>query len=216
MLDNTRYSVPAKNIEVVTEIKRSRFIARISHSQNADEAFAVIEQAKKDFPDARHHCWAFIACSPLSASAVRFCDAGEPAGTAGKPILNVLQYSHYGEIVCVVSRYFGGIKLGAGGLVRAYSNSTQAALEQLIVKEIVELSSVLIQFSYPYESSIRHYLESINVMISQVDYQEQVIFKLSIEKRLIKPMMEHALNLCRGEIVLLNSSSLKTNSLKIK
>ena len=210
MPDSTRYSVPAETIEMVTEIKRSRFIARISRSRNADEAFDVIKQAKKDFPDARHHCWAFIACPPLSSSAVRFCDAGEPSGTAGKPILNVLQHSHYGEIVCVVSRYFGGTKLGAGGLVRAYSNSTQAALEKLIIKEIVELTSIQLQFAYPFESSIRHYLESIGVTINHIDYQEQVIFQLSIEKAMIEQMMEQARNLCKGKVTLLNSDQFKT------
>jgi len=164
MADAIRYFIPARAIEVVTEIKRSRFITHIAHCSNSDEAFNVIEQAKKRYPDARHHCWAFIASPPLSASAVRFSDGGEPSGTAGKPILNVLQYSHYGEIICVVSRYFGGIKLGAGGLVRAYSNSTQAAIEKLIVKEIVELSSIRIQFSYPFESSIRHYLNQLMLL----------------------------------------------------
>ena len=204
MADATRYSIPAKAIEVVTEIKHSRFIAHIAHCSNTDEAFNVIEQAKKRYPDARHHCWAFIACSPLSATAIRFSDGGEPSGTAGKPILNILQYSHYGEIICVVSRYFGGIKLGAGGLVRAYSNSTQAAIEKLIVKEIVELSSIQIQFSYPFESSIRHYLESIDVVITHVDYQEQIIFQLNIEKTLITKMMQHIRNLCKGGVLLIN------------
>lgn len=203
MADAIRYFIPAEAIEVVTEIKRSRFIAHIAHCSNTDEAFNVIEQAKKRYPDARHHCWAFIACPPLSATAVRFSDGGEPSGTAGKPILNILQYSHYGEIICVVSRYFGGIKLGAGGLVRAYSNSTQAALEKLIVKEIVELSSIRIQFSYPFESSIRHYLESIDVVITHVDYQEQIIFQLDIEKALITKMMQQTRNLCKGEVLLI-------------
>lgn len=185
---------------MVTEIKRSRFIARIAHCSNADEASTIIEQVKNQYPDARHHCWAFIACPPLSATAVRFFDAGEPSGTAGRPILNVLQHSHYGEIVCIVSRYFGGIKLGAGGLVRAYSNSTQAALEQLLVKEVVALTAIQIQFPYPYESTVRHYLGSINVIISHVDYQEQVIFQLELEQSQIELMLMRTRNLCRGEV----------------
>ncbi|MCW8930119.1 MAG: YigZ family protein [Gammaproteobacteria bacterium] len=211
MPETTRYSVPAKAIEVVTEIKRSRFIAHIAHCSNTEEAFSVIEQAKKHYPDARHHCWAFIACPPLSSSAVRFCDDGEPSGTAGRPILNVLQHSHYGEIVCVVSRYFGGIKLGAGGLVRAYNNSTQAALEKLVIKEVVELSTIQIQFSYAFESSIRHYLESMNIMLHHVDYQELIIFHLNIEKILIPQMMQQVSNLCKGNVLLINPESLNEN-----
>ena len=206
MTEATRYSIPAQAVEVVTEIKRSRFVAHIAHSHNSDMAFQIIAQEKARHPDARHHCWAFIACSPLSASAIRFSDDGEPSGTAGKPILNVLQYSNYGEIVCVVSRYFGGTKLGAGGLVRAYSNSTQAALEQLSVKEIVELSNIEIQFDYPFESSIRYYLEANNIIINHADYQETVIFHLEIETNQIPQLMQHARNLCKGQ-VLINSNT---------
>ncbi len=202
MPDLSRYSVPAEAIEVATEIKRSRFIAHIAHCSNSNEAFEIIKQAKHRYPDARHHCWAFIACPPRSASSVRSNDAGEPSGTAGKPILNVLQYSHYGEIICVVSRYFGGIKLGAGGLVRAYSSSTQAALDKLSVKEIIEVSPIQLQFPYPFESSIRHYLGSLKIVIDQVIYQEQVIFQLNVDKTLIKQIDHHTRNLCKGDVIL--------------
>lgn len=200
--ESTRYFIPAAAIEVTTEIKRSRFIARIAHCANAAEAMQMVAQAEKSYPDARHHCWAYIACPPHSASAVRFNDAGEPSGTAGRPILNALHYSHYGEIICVVSRYFGGIKLGAGGLVRAYSNSTQAALEQLQLKEIVALSSIKIRFPYPFESSVRHYLESIDAIIHQVNYQQQVNFCLDIEQTQLPEMLQHIRNLCKGEVLL--------------
>ena len=205
MTENSRYLVPADDIEVVTEIKRSRFIARIGHCQNTDSAFDFIKQVKARYPDARHHCWAFIACPPNSASAVRCADDGEPSGTAGKPILNVLSHSHYGEIVCVVSRYFGGIKLGAGGLVRAYSNSSQAALEQLSVKEKIHLLPLKLQFPYPYEAAMRHYLEDKQMIIEQVVYSEQVIFQLAIEDGMIETIIKQGNNLCRGELMLLTT-----------
>lgn len=202
MAESTRYLIPAQKVEVMTEIKRSRFFAHIAHSHNPDSAYEIIAQQKTRHPDARHHCWAFIASPPLSASAIRCSDDGEPSGTAGKPILSVLQYSHYGEIVCVVSRYFGGIKLGAGGLVRAYSNSTQAALEQLSVKEIVELSTIKIEFDYPFEAAIRHYLDVNNIIIKQINYQETVIFQLEIEKNQIPQLMAQARNTCKGQVKL--------------
>jgi uncharacterized YigZ family protein len=207
MPGNDRYLVPAAAVEVITEVKRSRFIAHIAHCQTPDEAMTVINQAKKRYPDARHHCWAYIACPPNSANAVRFSDDGEPSGTAGKPILNVLNHSHYGEIACVISRYFGGIKLGAGGLVRAYSNSAQAALEQLQVKEKVHLFQIAIQFPYAFESSMRHYLESIRVVIEAVNYTDQVIFQLGIEKNQIATIMQQANNLCKGDMIQLDSES---------
>lgn len=206
MADVERYFIPAQPVEVSTEVKRSRFIARIAHCQSIEKAFAIIDLTKKRYSDARHHCWAFIACSPLSSSAIRCSDDGEPSGTAGKPILNVLQHSHYGEIICVVSRYFGGIKLGAGGLVRAYSNSAQRALEQLSVTEKVPRSQVTMQLPYPYEAAIRHYLESIHATINNVRYDEQVTFQLAIEKELFEPMMQRTNSLCKGNITILETA----------
>lgn len=198
----SRYLIPAQDSEITTVIKRSRFIAHIAHCPDPQQAMEIIERDKLRFPDARHHCWAYIACPPNSASAVRFSDAGEPSGTAGKPILNVLQHSHYGEIICVVSRYFGGIKLGAGGLVRAYSSCTQAAVEQLTVKEIVLQVPVQIRFPYCYESSIRHFLELNNIQTTMVEYQEQVVFKLGIEKTEMDDIVQQLQNICRGEVAL--------------
>jgi uncharacterized YigZ family protein len=204
MTKATRYFIPEQAIEIETEIKRSRFIAHIAHCSDTEAALQIIEQARQSYPDARHHCWAYIACPPLSSTAVRFSDGGEPSGTAGKPILNVLQHSHYGEIICVVSRYFGGTKLGAGGLVRAYSNSTLAALEQLTVREIVELQSLQIDFAFPFESSIRRYLESIKVNIAQVEYQAQVIFQIQIEQTLIANMQQQVRNICKGQVAFIH------------
>ena len=208
MPDKTRrFFVPEQPSEVITEIKRSRFIAAIAHCPDTDSAYNIIEQEKARYPDARHHCWAFIACAPFSANAIRCSDDGEPSGTAGKPILNVLQYSGYGEIICVVSRYFGGIKLGAGGLVRAYSNSTQAALEQLAVKQIIELLSIEVQFPYPFESSIRHYIGSNNISLSHINYHEQVIMQLELEQDQIEKLLHHAQNICKGQFILTDKQS---------
>ncbi len=195
-----RYFIPAREIEVSTEIKRSRFIAHIAHCPDVPQAMAIIEQDKQRYPDARHHCWAYIACPPDSASAVRFSDAGEPSGTAGKPILNVLQHSHYGEIICVVSRYFGGIKLGAGGLVRAYSNSTQAAIEQLAIKEVVFRVAIQIHFPYCYESAIRHFLDTYAIPLTGVNYQQQVVFTLELEQANIAEITQQLQNICKGKI----------------
>ena len=202
------FFVPKSAIECTTAIKRSRFIAYITQSKDSDQAFEIIKQVKAQHPNARHHCWAFIACPPHSANAVRCSDDGEPSGTAGKPILNVLQHSGYGEIICVVSRYFGGIKLGVGGLVRAYSHSTQAALEQLSVKEIIDLSTISIQIPYPIESSIRHYCDTHNIIISHVIYQQGVILQLELEKHQISAFMIYAQNLCKGQVILMDRHSL--------
>ncbi len=212
MTKATRYFIPAQAIELSYEIKRSRFIAYIAHSANTEMARHIISQQKKRYADARHHCWAFIACPPLSASAIRFSDDGEPSGCAGKPILNVLQYSHYGEIICVVSRYFGGIKLGAGGLIRAYSSSTQTTIEQLHIKEVVTLTSIKIQFDYPFESSIRHYLELQKMTIQQVDYLNQITFHLQVEQLKIPVLMQQARNICKGQVHFIHANNENLNN----
>jgi uncharacterized YigZ family protein len=206
MSDDQYYNIPAQPVEVTTEIKRSRFIARIEHCSNEATGFEIIAQVKQQYPDARHHCWAFIACAPQSATSIRFSDDGEPSGTAGKPILNVLQHSDYGEIICVVSRYFGGIKLGAGGLVRAYSNSCQAAVDQLTSRLVMPMLRIKIQFPFSYESSIRHYLDSQQVMISNVTYSDQVLLELCVEKNKLGSVLSHTNNLCKGDMIQLTTN----------
>lgn len=202
MANDSHYYIPLKTVEVTTVIKRSRFITRISHAANAEHAFKLIEQNRQEYPDARHHCWAFIACPPTASTAIRFSDAGEPAGTAGKPILNSLQHSHYGEIICLVSRYFGGIKLGSGGLARAYSGSTQAALKKLPVIEKVNLIPLKIEIPYAFESDIRYYLNSVKAVIHQVDYQHKVIVEFEIAPECINKMKLFCNNKCKGDMII--------------
>lgn len=180
MSDSSGYLIPSQAVCVETAIKRSRFIAQIAHVEDKTLAEKFIIRVKMDYPDARHHCWAYIACAPNSSSAIRFNDDGEPSGTAGKPILNILQHSGVGEIICVVSRYFGGVKLGAGGLVRAYSNSTKAALEQLITKEKVQYSYLWLQFDYAEEAQLRFQLEKLRGEVMQQQYQQQVSFSVRL------------------------------------
>ena len=122
------------------EIKRSRFLTRIRRVTSEEEARAVIEDRRRTHFDARHHCSAFIL-GPDSRTA-RSSDDGEPAGTAGAPMMHVLQQNHLSDVVAVVTRYFGGIKLGAGGLVRAYSDAVAQAVAA-IGKRDVALSALL-------------------------------------------------------------------------
>ena len=113
------YAVPAASCEQEYVVKRSRFIARVVPVNSRADVNAAVARAREDYPDARHHCWAYLLGPPGKAAGAGMSDDGEPAGTAGKPILNVLQHGHLGDVLVIVVRYFGGIKLGAGGLVRA-------------------------------------------------------------------------------------------------
>lgn len=111
------------------EIKRSRFIASCARTDSEEAAREFIAQIRREFPDARHHCTAFLIHQDSGPDTARSSDDGEPAGTAGNPMLKVLTESNLTNVTCVVTRYFGGTKLGTGGLVRAYSGAVQAVLE---------------------------------------------------------------------------------------
>lgn len=129
----------AKTISGIIEheyvVKKSRFIALLAPVSSRDEAMQHLAQRQAQYPDARHQCWALLA-PPDSGMA----DDGEPSGTAGKPIMNVLQHNELTNIFALVTRYFGGIKLGAGGLVRAYS---QATVEALDLADVITLETQL-------------------------------------------------------------------------
>lgn len=142
----TTYSLPAVGESTVNEIeiKRSRFITWIARAESEEEARDVVARARQEFPDARHHCSAFIVHVDGAVPIERSSDDGEPAGTAGKPMLDALRGSGLESVVAVVIRYFGGVKLGAGGLVHAYSESVSQALEGVprttkSLRELVEV-----------------------------------------------------------------------------
>ena len=121
---------------------------------------AALAQARSDYPDARHHCWAYQIGSPKSPSTAAMSDDGEPSGTAGKPILNVIQHKDIGDLMIIVIRYFGGIKLGAGGLVRAYSAAAQQVIDTIELKEKKFLKRFNIKGDYALEQPLRHWLNS--------------------------------------------------------
>lgn len=140
-------AAPGGGVDVELEIKRSRFLTRLRRVATEDEARAVIEERRSTFFDARHHCSAFVL-GPDARSA-RSSDDGEPAGTAGIPMLQVLQKNSLTDVVAVVTRYFGGVKLGAGGLVRAYSDAVAQAVEAVGVRtvQLCRLYRVDVDFS---------------------------------------------------------------------
>lgn len=122
----------------------------MEHTDGIAEAKSFIQTIKHKYPDARHHCWAYVAGRPDDCQKLGFSDDGEPTatGTAGKPMITQLLASHIGEITVVVVRYFGGIKLGTGGLVRAYGNSVQHALNLLNTQQKVLQKYYLIHCEY--------------------------------------------------------------------
>lgn len=190
------YPIPAAPVTVEIDIKRSRFICDIAPAASKEEAVAFIEAIRVREPEARHHCWAYIAGHPVSSIERASSDDGEPQGTAGKPMLNVIQHKGIGEIVVVVSRYFGGIKLGAGGLVRAYSQAVQHGVDALALAERVPTIEGSIRFPFAMESGIRRLLEAMGVDILASDYQNEVIFSIRLpqgrEQELAEAVTNHS------------------------
>lgn len=175
-----RYEVAADYLEVSFEVKKSRFITRAYPAASREEAMAGLAQAKLDYPDARHHCWAYLIGNPHSPTTVAMNDDGEPSGTAGKPMLNVLQHKHIGDVMLVVIRYFGGIKLGAGGLVRAYSAAAQQAMEALAVKTVVPMEPLRLTGDYAFEQPLRHWLGGREGRVESVGYEAEVCFAVQL------------------------------------
>lgn len=159
-----RYPIPAIDLvhyhEATIEVQKSRFIARVAHADTPAAAQTLIEQARRDHPDASHHCSAFIAGPPDEQNALGFSDDGEPGGTAGRPMYQTLEGSGLGQVAAVVIRYFGGTKLGTGGLVRAYSKSLAHALETLPTHEYVTRRPLWLTTDFALEHELRRWLES--------------------------------------------------------
>lgn len=183
------YSIPTSTLEREIEVKKSRFIARATAAASRQEAMLALQQSKSDWPDARHHCWAYLIGNPAATCSAAMSDDGEPSGVAGKPILNVIQHKGIGDVIVVVSRYFGGIKLGAGGMVRAYSGAAESVLSELPLErqEPVVTLSLICDFSQ--EQPIRHWAEKHHAEISRVIYTQGVELMLTLSATYEEPLM---------------------------
>ena len=162
------------------EIKKSEFIAYAYPVNSREQAMFHVEQLREKYPDARHWCWAYIIGDPDNTTSAGFDDDGEPSGTAGRPILGVLQHKSIGNIIIIVVRYFGGIKLGAGGLTRAYAGSAQAAVDQMILQPFVPMMQVQILADFATEAQCRYVVESLEGTIEDVAYSKQVTLTVTI------------------------------------
>lgn len=177
----TSYELPAGPARHEIEIKRSRFICILERAQSEEEARAVINAAREEFPDARHHCSAFIVHVDGAQPIERSSDDGEPSGTAGRPMLEVLKGSELYDVCAVVVRYFGGVKLGTGGLVSAYTNSVSETLQELprAVREMREL--VRVELPHAEAGRIEAELRTAGVDVVDVEYAAAATYTLAHE-----------------------------------
>ena len=166
------YTTLAEAIEFEIEpIKHSRFIGYASAIHSDEEAMAFIESIRQRFPDARHHCWAYCLRSP---ERVRFSDDGEPGGSAGRPMLSQLQGRELFDVAVVVVRYFGGTKLGVGGLMRAYGGAVAQLLDRASLTLVTPTLPLWLSYEYTDTSSVEAALASLNLSVFETRYSEKV------------------------------------------
>ena len=174
------YRIPKSAVDFSEEIKKSRFITYLQHTEGLEQAKAFWAEIKALHPNARHWCWATVAGNPNDSQQFGFSDDGEPSGTAGKPMLAALQGSGLGEISAVTVRYYGGILLGTGGLVRAYSGGVQQALKLLETDTKVNYTHYEVRCDYPQINGLQALCEHHTVLILEQDFQAQVRLRLAI------------------------------------
>jgi len=184
------YQTLKRAVTARLEIKKSEFIAYAYPVTSRENAMFHVEQLRVQYADARHHCWAYIIGDPHNTTSAGFDDDGEPNGTAGKPILNVLQHKSIGNVIIIVVRYFGGIKLGAGGLTRAYAGSAQAAVDMMTLLEHVPMIQVQILAEFATEAQCRYVVDTLNGRIDDVAYSKQVTLTVTLAEADIEPLKE--------------------------
>ena len=155
-------------------INKSKFITILTNINDIDKIKEELENIKKTYKDATHYCFAYIINNHEKCS-----DNGEPSGTAGMPILNVLKQNNLTNILCVVIRYFGGIKLGAGGLIRAYSSSASEALNKANIVNLIKGYKIIIEFSYDNIKQIDYLLKNIQI---KKDYSNNITYTFNIKE----------------------------------
>jgi len=158
---------------IETVVNKSRFLACACHTPDEESALALIQNARDRYPDATHHCYGYIVGE--GGNTVRFSDDGEPGGTAGMPILQVIQMRGMRSVTVVVTRYFGGIKLGAGGLVRAYGGASGEALDAAGLAEVLTCPSGRLEIEYGDYGAVAHWLTEQDIPVASVDYGERIV-----------------------------------------
>ena len=174
------YRIPTKSGASEYVDKRSRFLGLVRPVGSEDEARTIIAACKKQYHDARHICWCYL----LRDGTERYSDDGEPQGTAGQPMLNVFQRENVENVVCIVTRYFGGILLGAGGLTRAYAKAAKDALDNAGKARMQPFSVLLLECPYPMFERIKLLIEGHEGRIESSDYGAAVTltFLLPVQK----------------------------------
>lgn len=188
----------AAPVEYLLEIKKSRFIGRVEPILSYEEGMQKVEALRKKHPEATHVCFSLLA-----KGQVRQSDDGEPSGTAASPMLNVLQHKDLDNVLATVVRYFGGVKLGAGGLVRAYSQAISEPLQDATYTDLTLPAQMQLAIAFEHESLLRHLAEQQSLSLT-VEYTHEVIGKLEGEEQALKQFLEGFSEQVRGQVRVLD------------
>ena len=197
----TEYYIPSGVSQTEFTEKRSRFIGRVWPVDSEEQARARIEETKKQHYDARHNCWCYL----IKAGPVRYSDDGEPQGTAGQPMLNVFQREGVENVCCVVTRYFGGILLGAGGLVRAYTQSAKDALDAAGISVVRRWVAMEVPCSYAQFEAMRREVLSFGGVVENVDYGADVVLSCLLPEEKAEDFAARILDVSAGTIEVLTA-----------
>ena len=192
----TEYLVPTGPGEAEFTEKRSRFLGHVRPVESEEEAKAFIAQMKKEHYDARHNCWCYI----LRGGAERYSDDGEPQGTAGIPMLEVFRREGVYNVVCVVTRYFGGVLLGAGGLLRAYTKSAKDALDAAGISAVRRWVALDIPCSYSAAERMKQELSAFEGVVEDIEYGASVTIKALVPESRAEQLRERIFDVSGGSI----------------
>ena len=194
------YTILASAVDAVMEEKNSEFLTFLHPVTSREEAMHQVDAYRKQYPDANHVCWAYVIGNTRQPQTQAFSDDGEPSGTAGKPMLHVLTEREVGNSLAVVVRYFGGVKLGAGGLVRAYSGAVSNAVNMATLVPVTPKVEFVVQVDFAREAKVRHLVNQFQGQIISVDYATQVSLQICLDEAQLDVFSAQLINETAGSV----------------
>ncbi len=179
-MDSDGYRIPASRTHTEIVVEKSRFIAVADRVRSRADMDALVELCRSQYPKASHYCWAFVAGAPGDSNQVGLSDDGEPHGTAGQPMLTALLHSVVGEVGVVVIRYFGGTKLGKGGLGRAYADATNKVLDVVTTEQNLPAKEMTVFLDYAGADRLERWLTDTDIQIVEREFTDTVTFRLRV------------------------------------
>ncbi|MEA3362200.1 MAG: YigZ family protein [Thermodesulfobacteriota bacterium] len=199
-MTQNRYPIPAEPFRCEIEVKHSRFITTIEPTDTPEAALAFISRIKQEFPTASHNCWAYLIGPPGSTDRIGLSDDGEPHGVAGKPMLTTIQHSDIGDIAVVVTRYFGGTKLGKGGMVKAYTLAVKTALEQIKLAEKIDWMELSLKIGYSLLENLERLLPEFEAELIEKQFAEQISITLKFPAENLARLKTRLTDLSSGQV----------------